>query len=323
MSVLRKKMTAQPPASDLNEADIFLVWKEMTKGCLGILEEMTGGINWSEESFSAEPLMRSEFTEILPKSGLYAGFGPAEKEISCLCLASAPLAALLNKSGIDGKVSNFSGVEDYEPSELDLFMMEPFITFVKDKLIDMLGHQGSKAEVQNSQLDIASLGEFQKEEIELSAVSFSEEHKAWTKISLGLKARLEESDETQNVSFQIILPLIYLEETLKSLETGQKSTEDFVLPENAKYLGRHIDTSVTSVRAVLDSLRMSVADCTRLEIGQVLPLPGVSLENISLEVEMRDQRLAVANGLLGIHKTRRAVKLSEDILEEFRGDVIC
>jgi hypothetical protein len=323
MSVLRKKMTAQPPASDFNKADIALVWKEMTKGCLGILEDMTGGLSWTEESFSVEPLMRSEFTDNLAKSGLYAGFGPEEKEICCLCLASTPLAALLNKSGIDGKISNFSGVDDYEASELDLFMMEPFIGFVKNKLIDMMSHQGSEAEVQNPQLDVTSLGEFQKEEIELSAFSFSEEHKAWTRISLEFKARLEENDETQIVSFQVILPLTYLKTTLKSLESSQKSTEDFVLPENAKYLGRHIDTSVTSVRAVLDNLRMSVADCTRLEIGQVLPLPGVSLENISLEVEMRDQRLAVANGLLGIHKTRRAVKLSEDISQEFRGDVIC
>lgn len=323
MSVLRKKMAAQSVASDLNEADVEAVWTEMTKGCLEILEELTQGLDWATDHFSSDPLPRNEFSESLPKTGLYAGFGPAEKEISCLCLASAPLAAILNRCGIDGLISDFSGVDDYEVTELDLFMMEPFVGFVKKKLAAMMTQTGAASDADPSQLDSEALGKFQKEEIDLSAFSFPDDHKAWSKISMGFKARLPENDETKSVTFQLILPLPYLKRTLSQSETGQKPMDDFVLPENAKYLGRHIDTSVTSVRAVLDSLQMSVADCTRLEIGQVLPLPGVSLENISLEVEMRDQRLAVATGLLGIHKTRRAVKLSEDISEEFRGDVIC
>lgn len=323
MSVLRKKMTAQPVASDLNETDIATVWKEVTGGCLNLLEELTDGLHWAEDSFSTQRVERSGFGDTLPKTGLYAGFGPTEKEISCLCLASASLAGILGKCGIDGEISNFSGIEDYAVSDLDLFMMDPFVSFVKDSLGGMMMPSDTKADPGDSEVNEAGLGKFQKEEIDLSSFILSEKHKSWFKISLGFKAKLEEGDDTQSVSFQIVLPLSHLKATLANSEIVQEAEPDFLLPENAKYLGRHIDKSVTSVRAVLDSLQMSVADCTRLEIGQVLPLPGVSLENISLEVEMRDQRLAVANGLLGIHKTRRAVKLSEEVSQEFRGDVIC
>ena len=323
MSVLRKKIQSQPVDTDLNEAVISVVWEQMTQGCLKILEELTGGVDWSSESFATESFARSEIEDNLPKSGLYAGFGVSEKDISCLCLASAPLAAILNKCGIDGQISNFSGIDDYEAAELDLFMMEPFVEFVKGKLVEMMTQTVSKSANPSSESEFHNIREFQKEEVELSSFSLADEHKSWSKISLGLKARLQESGESHSVTFQTILPVPYLKQIVEHSAAVETPEEDFILPENVKYLGRHIDTSVTSVRAVLDSLRMSVADCTRLEIGQVLPLPGVSLENISLEVEMRDQRLAVASGLLGIHKTRRAVKLSEDISDEFRGDVIC
>ncbi len=323
MSVLRKKMTTQSAVSDISDADVARLWKETTKGCLQLLEELTSELSWTVSGFTTNGLAREELVKALPEQGLYAGFGPDEKSTEGLFLFDTTLAAILNKSGIDGKLRDFAGADSYSVSELDLFMMEPLITVLKKDLVKMLGASEVEKNSDDKTKPQLNFVDFQKEETELTAFLMSDAHKAWRQIDMSFQAQLAESDEAQIVSLKIILPQSFLERALEVAKIGSKPAEDVLLPENAKYLGRHIDKSVTSVRAVLDSFQMSVADCTRLEIGQILPLPGVSLENISLEVEMRNQRLAVANGLLGIHKTHRAVKLSEDISEEFRSDVIC
>jgi len=90
-------------------------------------------------------------------------------------------------------------------------------------------------------------------------------------------------------------------------------SETLDFDETAETLTRHIDKSVTSLRAVLESCEMTVADCTRLSIGQVIPLPGVSLQILSIEADITDNRVCIAKGALCIHKTRRAVQLVEDV----------
>jgi len=62
---------------------------------------------------------------------------------------------------------------------------------------------------------------------------------------------------------------------------------------------------------------MTVAECTRLEIGQIISLPGVSLQDMKLEATLRDEKICVVKGALGIHKSNRAVKLTEDPSPEF------
>lgn len=323
MSVLRKKMTTQSVVTDINDADVAYVWKDTTEGCLRLLEELTSDLTWAVSDLTTTGIVREELSKKLPEEGLYAGLGPDEKLTESLFLFDPTLAAILNKSGIDGGIGDLSGLKDHSVSELDLFLMEPLITFLKKDLARMMGAaEAGKGQEEQTNSQISFL-EFQKEETKLTAFIMSDEHKSWRRIEMSFQAQLAEGEDAQPVSLSVILPQNFLEKTLEAAHSENETADDVLLPENAKYLGRHIDKSVTSVRAVLDSFQMSVADCTRLEIGQILPLPGVSLENISLEVEMRNQRLAVANGLLGIHKTRRAVKLSEDISDEFRSDVVC
>jgi len=323
MSVLRKKMTTQSVVTEISDADVARVWKDTTDGCLRLLEELTSELTWTLDGLTTTGMLRENLSGSLPETGLYAGFGPDEKLTEGLFLFDTTIAAILNKSGIDGKLSGLSGLEDHSVSELDLFLMEPLITLLREDLLRMMSEPDVGTDDEEQGQSQKGSEKFQKEETELTAFIMSDEHKSWRRVEMSFQAQLADSDASQLVSLSIILPQSFLEKALEAAQTGDEPDEDVLLPENAKYLGRHIDKSATSVRAVLDSFQMSVADCTRLEIGQILPLPGVSLENISLEVEMRNQRLAVANGLLGIHKTRRAVKLSEDISEEFRSDVIC
>jgi len=74
-----------------------------------------------------------------------------------------------------------------------------------------------------------------------------------------------------------------------------------------------IDRAIVPVRAVVETCRMTVADCTRFEIGQVIKLPGVSLQSIGIETEFGEGKASFVPGALGIYKSHRAIKLTEDL----------
>jgi len=82
------------------------------------------------------------------------------------------------------------------------------------------------------------------------------------------------------------------------------------------------------IRAVVESCHMTIAECTRLEIGQVISLPGVSLNTVGifLDSETSDTEepetdaIELTRGSLGIFKKNRALKLIENIDPSFTHD---
>ncbi|WP_298915610.1 hypothetical protein [uncultured Algimonas sp.] len=72
------------------------------------------------------------------------------------------------------------------------------------------------------------------------------------------------------------------------------------------------------IRAVGDRLEMSVADCTRLAIGQVVGLPGLRFDKLELDVEMGDGPLPLTDAALGADKGRKAVRLNRGLDPDFR-----
>lgn len=72
------------------------------------------------------------------------------------------------------------------------------------------------------------------------------------------------------------------------------------------------------VRAVGDRVSLSVADCTRLEIGQVVALPGLRFDQLDLDVEMGDGPVRLTDAALGADKGRKAVRLNRGLDPTFR-----
>lgn len=72
------------------------------------------------------------------------------------------------------------------------------------------------------------------------------------------------------------------------------------------------------IRAVGDRVELSVADCTRLEIGQVIGLPGLRFDKLELDVEMGDGPLPLTDAALGADKGRKAVRLNRGLDPDFR-----
>ncbi len=82
-------------------------------------------------------------------------------------------------------------------------------------------------------------------------------------------------------------------------------------------LRKSVRTSSITVSAVLDQVTMSVGQCSRLNIGQVLPLENADPKYLRLSTETLKGPLDIAQGEMGIWKEARAVKLSSAVSDEF------
>lgn len=88
-------------------------------------------------------------------------------------------------------------------------------------------------------------------------------------------------------------------------------------PAGQSTLRNSVRHSSIRLDAVLEKLPLTIGDCSRLEVGQVLELPGVEAGQLSLYAETMDGSVAISRGELGVWKGQRALKLQEPLLERF------
>lgn len=88
--------------------------------------------------------------------------------------------------------------------------------------------------------------------------------------------------------------------------------------------GRSQDALRASMRSstilldgVLDRLHMTIGQCSRLEVGQVLQLSEADTARITLQAETVNGNVAIGFAEMGVWKRQRALKLSTPILEPF------
>lgn len=72
------------------------------------------------------------------------------------------------------------------------------------------------------------------------------------------------------------------------------------------------------IQAIADHVRMSVADCSRLKIGQVIGLPGLRFDQLKLCVEMGEGPVLLTDASLGADKGLKAVRLNRGLDPSFR-----
>lgn len=106
--------------------------------------------------------------------------------------------------------------------------------------------------------------------------------------------------------------------TTELLASGQ--SEDTVaspLPK-APSLPPRLGPCHVEIQAVADRVRMSVADCSRLKIGQVIGLPGLRFDHLELSVKMGDGPVPLTDASLGADKGLKAVRLNRGLDPSFR-----
>lgn len=298
MSVLRKKIDKNLMAPTLDEAKIHSYWVSAKARYLSECEAMIGHLHWVLKDLSVSQNSIDEFKTALPDRGLYVGFGPDEKDARAMLLLDSTLAAIIGKHGFSGHITDFDDLETYQISKLDMMLMNSFVSATQDMI---------------AMPEWSNCSHF----LEVSDIPFSPNVNNCIMMDFSFDVSFGPKSAVKPIVFKLMLPHSYMEVMLESFNPQDVGEVEIDLDENSEILSRHIDKSVTSLRAVLESCKMTVADCTRLEIGQVIRLPGVSLQDMRLEAEFRDSRICVAKGALGIHKMKRAVKLAEDLEPNF------
>jgi hypothetical protein len=78
-----------------------------------------------------------------------------------------------------------------------------------------------------------------------------------------------------------------------------------------------VRASMIRLDGVLEELKMTVGECSRLEVGQILPLSEADTARITLQAETVNGNVAIGQAEMGVWKQQRALKLNSPILEPF------
>jgi hypothetical protein len=78
-----------------------------------------------------------------------------------------------------------------------------------------------------------------------------------------------------------------------------------------------VKSSMITLNCVLDRLSLTIGDCSRFEVGQVLSLPDVNTARVSLQAETVNGSVEIGHCEMGVWKRQRALKLTTPILEPF------
>lgn len=298
MSVLRKKIESAAAAKPLDVDLAVLCWEGFQNVLLDTFEGMIESLMWKPKGISVKQLDPKGLIKSFPKNGLFSTWGETEKETQNLVLIDTKLAALVSRFGFQGEITDMKKLDKHPISKFDILLLEDLLFVAKSIL-----NPASSIE----RVDYT----------ECSDIPFTKECQEWVRLDFHFEVSLGPKAEDIPLDFTVLISQADFDVHLKHGPKTKSVPETLELDVTAETLTHHVDKSMTSLRAVLESCEMTVADCTRLAIGQVIPLPGVSLQSLNIEAELKENRICIAKGALGIHKTRRAVQLIEDVSPSF------
>jgi hypothetical protein len=115
----------------------------------------------------------------------------------------------------------------------------------------------------------------------------------------------------------ITFSLDYVTALLAEHETLAASSRQAASSQGRGTLRESVRASTIIVDGVLDRIKLTIGECSRLEVGQILPLPEVDTSNVSLRAETVNGSVDIGHCEMGVWKHQRALKLKTPILEPF------
>lgn len=82
-------------------------------------------------------------------------------------------------------------------------------------------------------------------------------------------------------------------------------------------LRESVRLSAITIEGILDRIPMTIGECSRLEVGQLITLADVDTARISLQAETVNGSVEIGQCEMGVWKRQRALKLKTPILEPF------
>ncbi len=128
---------------------------------------------------------------------------------------------------------------------------------------------------------------------------------------LHVGARIPIQPEALHVSLIFLLDDIQLFARASGAAEADRAAESRLHTPDS--LRASVRKASISIEVVLDQLTMSVGDCSRLRVGQVLSLPSAALQRLSIAAETITGSMTIGQGEMGVWKQNRAIKLASAI----------
>ncbi len=328
MNVLRKKLEKEPGIPDHIKNNVK-VWQSLHVVVCEMLSSLTQTM-WEPGRVTLDFGDLKTLKLRVQDAGLKFGYGDSNDTCTLLTHFDKRFAANVTLRSLD--LSDDTVMDDYTPELLDLLLFKPVADVLGEeiiKLFDVLRRSATGGMRQvKSGLRLAEF-EFPRGQGLWNEITFfvkevkigaSEEPASDIDIETeegGMPSEGETDSGLNDLAFKIILPQNVLQHLMSKLTSDAAGAVKKGDSPWSKHMYQSLETAKVPVRAIIESCTMTVADCTRLEIGEIIELPGVSLQSIGLETEMTDGSVNIATAALGIYKSNRAVKLTSDLDPEF------
>lgn len=307
MNILKRKIEAQKDDITYEPAKVSAAFTTLSEKLVAELKKFDGSFRYEVVKIDANSFDIEKRNKEIPAGGAFFGYGSNEKSTTALLCFDAPLCAFVSDASF-GKVDIPELASKETPSSADkltLLLLEDMSQIFRE---DLTNHYGA-------------LGHTTKD-ISLSTYNFDEAQTPFArlKFDITVKRALDKKQakgkiNTLEIAVDFIMPSATLEQILQThaLQNSESQDANFLVEELQTYWSQRVDHSHTRLKLVLEEFNLSVADCTRLQIGDILPLPSVSLMEIKVHADFNDNEMCIASAALGIYKTHRAARLIGDL----------
>ena len=191
---------------------------------------------------------------------------------------------------------------------LDLVLLRPVVNETLSAFKELLGEGGSSLRITHRC-------------VALSNIKGIDESEKWLQLNLPFEP-VDGPAKKASPSLSVTFLLSALMADTMSMALQADDGAITIDPDDpwATHMHGTVLQSPLSLKVIVEVVNMSVADCTRLELGQTLVLPGASHRHLSVNTETRSGLVSLATSTLGVAKSNKAVKLLDDIDPSFLSD---
>ena len=291
------------------------------------LKALTGS-DCEEAGLNVTALKADAQQSMIESASIKVIFPDLHHNIKAIGALSPMLASYVAQKSFQISDSQTDTAETYKPSKLDALLLRPLPLKVAEALSALFAPDTILQSQTGLSFDALNFGKSQMKEFgELVQVSLQFN---FTEPKSQAKAKPESQTSPSDLWVQVFLPAAQLESLLQSSATGETSESLVIDAEHpwALHMRDAVKKADMPIRAVVETCHMTIAECTRLEIGQVIALPGVSLNSVGIFIDLETGDAAetdkdvieLTKGSLGIFKKNRALKLIENIDPSFTHD---
>ena len=123
--------------------------------------------------------------------------------------------------------------------------------------------------------------------------------------------------DNEIVRMWVVFHLDYVLRNAQELELQAARMRKSSAGAGSETLRASVKSSMIAIEGVLDRLTLTIGQCSRFEVGQLIALPDVDTSRVSLRAETVNGNVDIGLCEMGVWKQQRALKLKTPILEPF------